>query len=146
MPRGMEEARQRRGSLQGRCPQHQHVSFFISVRNNKLINSANLTVKGSKGLISTSDQAYTGLPADSRKPAAPIDPSSKYLDNMTAIDQADHSLQILLHLFCFGLRTTVSCSAGVHCLSVAEKGNSGNDACRLMEFPFPLNYPCQSPY
>jgi len=39
------------------------------------INTANLTVKGSKGLISTSDQAYTGLPADSRKPAAPIDPS-----------------------------------------------------------------------
>merc|ERR1712032_200226 len=35
----------------------------------------NTQVKGSKGLVSTSDQVYTSLPADSRKPAAPIDPS-----------------------------------------------------------------------
>jgi len=35
----------------------------------------NTTVKGSKGLVSTSDQAYTSLPSDSAKPAAPIDPS-----------------------------------------------------------------------
>lgn len=39
------------------------------------IHTANLTVKGSKGIVSTSDQVYTGLPADSRKPAAAIDPS-----------------------------------------------------------------------
>jgi hypothetical protein len=40
-----------------------------------LMYSTNLTVKGSKGLVGTSDQAYTSLPADSRKPAGPIDPS-----------------------------------------------------------------------
>ncbi|GFZ50250.1 PPase [Saitozyma sp. JCM 24511] len=39
------------------------------------LSITNLTVKGSKGIISTSDPAYTSLPADSRKPAAPIDPS-----------------------------------------------------------------------
>jgi inorganic pyrophosphatase len=42
-----------------------------------LIRSSNTTVKGSKGLVSTSDAVYTSLPADSRKPAAPIDPSSE---------------------------------------------------------------------
>ncbi|ODN78306.1 inorganic pyrophosphatase [Cryptococcus amylolentus CBS 6039] len=39
------------------------------------LSIANTTVKGSKGVISTSDAAYTSIPADSRKPAAPIDPS-----------------------------------------------------------------------
>ncbi|RSH93641.1 Inorganic pyrophosphatase [Saitozyma podzolica] len=39
------------------------------------LSITNLTVKGSKGIVSTSDPAYTSLPADSRKPAAPIDPS-----------------------------------------------------------------------
>lgn len=42
-------------------------------------SSANTTVKGSKGLVSTSDPAYTSLPSDSTKPAAPIDPSSESL-------------------------------------------------------------------
>ncbi|OWZ60906.1 inorganic pyrophosphatase [Cryptococcus neoformans] len=35
----------------------------------------NTTVKGSKGFVSTNDAAYASIPADSRKPAAPIDPS-----------------------------------------------------------------------
>lgn len=35
----------------------------------------NTTVKNSKGAVSTSDPAYTSIPADSRKPPAPIDPS-----------------------------------------------------------------------
>lgn len=39
------------------------------------LSITNTTVKGSKGLVSTSDAEYTSLPADSRKPAAPIDPS-----------------------------------------------------------------------
>jgi inorganic pyrophosphatase len=42
-----------------------------------LLRSTNLTVKGSKGIVSPSDQVYTSLPADSRKPAGPIDPSSE---------------------------------------------------------------------
>ena len=48
-----------------------------SSRRVVLTYSVNTTVKGSKGLITTSDQAYTSLPADSRQPAAPIDPSSE---------------------------------------------------------------------
>lgn len=43
-----------------------------------LTPSHNTTVKGSKGLVSTSDQAYTSLPSDSAKPAAPIDPSGEF--------------------------------------------------------------------
>nr|ODN91294.1 inorganic pyrophosphatase [Cryptococcus depauperatus CBS 7841]ODN95402.1 inorganic pyrophosphatase [Cryptococcus depauperatus CBS 7855] len=41
------------------------------------LSIVNTTVKGSKGAVSTSDPLYTSIPADSRKPAAPIDPSSK---------------------------------------------------------------------
>ncbi|ORX38039.1 inorganic pyrophosphatase [Kockovaella imperatae] len=39
------------------------------------ISLHNTQVKGSRGLVSTSDAAYTSIPADSRKPPAPIDPS-----------------------------------------------------------------------
>jgi hypothetical protein len=48
-----------------------------SSRNADTHRSHNTTVKGSKGLITTQDQAYTSIPADSRKPAAAIDPSSE---------------------------------------------------------------------
>lgn len=75
----MEEARQRRWSFQGRGPQHQHVSSSHLLLETRLIYSANLTVKGSKGIVTTSDQAYTAIPADSRKPAAAIDPSGKLI-------------------------------------------------------------------
>lgn len=124
VPRGMEEARQRRRSFQGRGSQHQHVCFFPTHTSSvfrKLTCSANLTVKGSKGFVTTSDQAYTAIPADSRKPAAAIDPSSELFDTHRCKSELNISLQVLLHLLCFGLRTTVSCSAGVHCQIVAEK-------------------------
>jgi len=35
----------------------------------------NTTVEGSQGLITTQNHTYTSIPADSRKPAAPVDPS-----------------------------------------------------------------------
>jgi hypothetical protein len=64
----------------------------------------------------------------------PLTPPVSYL--LVSRSEANVSLQVFLHLLCFGLRTTVSCSAGVHCLSVAEKKNRNVDACRLIEFPF----------
>lgn len=77
-----------------------------------LMPSHNSTVDRSKGFVSTSDQVYTSLPADSRKPAAPIDPSSQlisvtYIRGILISDGAlTSSLQELLHLsryFCGSL-------------------------------------------
>lgn len=42
-------------------------SYDLSIRN--------ITIQNSPGFVSRNDPAYTSLPADSRKPAAPIDPS-----------------------------------------------------------------------
>lgn len=54
------------------------VFSFISPSRQMLIHrdSTNTTVKGSRGFVSTNDAAYVAIPADSRKPAAPIDTSS----------------------------------------------------------------------
>lgn len=53
--------------------------FLTSPSRQMLIrnrDSTNTTVKGSRGFVSANDAAYVAIPADSRKPAAPIDPSS----------------------------------------------------------------------
>lgn len=39
------------------------------------LSTRNVAVEGSVGFVKTSDPSYTSLPADSRKPPAPIDPS-----------------------------------------------------------------------
>ena len=46
-----------------------------------MLSSRNVTVEGSVGFVKTSDPSYTSLPADSRKPPAPIDPSSEFLSH-----------------------------------------------------------------
>jgi inorganic pyrophosphatase len=43
------------------------------------ISIKNLSVQNSPGFVSRNDPAYTSVPADSRKPPAPIDPSSECL-------------------------------------------------------------------
>ena len=58
------------------------MSIFVATKLTAY--STNGTVKGSKGLVSTSDPAYTSLPADSRKPAGPIDPSSMSISTVLA--------------------------------------------------------------
>ena len=45
------------------------------------LSSRNVAVEGSVGFVKTSDPSYTSLPADSRKPPAPIDPSSEFLSH-----------------------------------------------------------------
>ncbi|KZO96433.1 pyrophosphatase-domain-containing protein [Calocera viscosa TUFC12733] len=42
------------------------------------ISITNTTIENSPGFVRKSDPVYTGLPTDSRKPPAPIDPSSAY--------------------------------------------------------------------
>jgi len=39
------------------------------------ISIRNITIQNSPGFVSRNDPAYTGLPADSRKPPGPVDPS-----------------------------------------------------------------------
>jgi hypothetical protein len=58
-----------------------HLSMYVWCAAKCIIadlDSANSTVKNSKEYITSSDAAYASLPADSRKPPAPIDPSSEY--------------------------------------------------------------------
>ena len=58
--------------------------------------SANITVEGSVGLVGTSDPVYTSLPPDSRKPPAPIDPTSKLVFFLSLIHMALTDLHFLL--------------------------------------------------
>lgn len=45
--------------------------------------SRNVSVQNSPGYTRKDDPAYTSLPADSRKPPGPVDPSSAYISRFT---------------------------------------------------------------
>lgn len=45
--------------------------------------SRNVSVQNSPGYTRKDDPAYTSLPADSRKPPGPVDPSSAYISRST---------------------------------------------------------------
>jgi len=68
--------------------------------------SRNLTQSSSPGLVTRNDPVYANLPADSRQPPAPIDPSSKrfFLPfALIAITPFPRSLEVVLHLIRPGL-------------------------------------------
>jgi hypothetical protein len=65
--------------------------------------SHNTTVKGSKGVVSTSDSSYTSIPSDSRKPPAAIDPSSESSIPACSLGADWSSLKELLHLLRFSM-------------------------------------------
>jgi hypothetical protein len=71
--------------------------------------SANATVKNSKEQVGPNDEIYANLPEDSRKPAAPIDPSSEYSSVVDSI--LTGSLQELLHQLRFGLNVVHRCKS-----------------------------------
>lgn len=56
--------------------------FVVSIQDDKGItsipNSQNLTIENSLGFVRPNDPVYASLPPDSRKPPAPIDPSSEF--------------------------------------------------------------------
>jgi hypothetical protein len=55
------------------------LSLFSLCVSDNADYSQNVTVENSPGFVRPNDPAYANLPPDSRKPPAPIDPSSKLL-------------------------------------------------------------------
>jgi len=43
----------------------------------RILHSRNITISNSPGFVRRDDPSYTSLPPDSRKPPAPVDPSSE---------------------------------------------------------------------
>ena len=72
----------------------------------QMSRSRNLTVRESPGRVSEDDPTYASIPPDSRKPPAPIDPSSEshrrhehmFMDNIYTL-----SFEVVLHFICYGL-------------------------------------------
>ncbi len=84
--------------------------------------SRNISVQNSPGFTRKDDPAYTGLPADSRKPPAPVDPSSAYFSHppLKALSDltrffAPSSLEVVLHRVSSGIDLFVATS---HCVVV----------------------------
>jgi hypothetical protein len=65
--------------------------------------SHNVTLENSAAFVRRDDPSYTSLPPDSRKPPAPVDPSSKILSIAMPFLANVRSLQMVLHLFGTGL-------------------------------------------
>lgn len=81
--------------------------------------SRNITIQNSPGFVSRNDPAYTNLPIDSRKPPAPIDPSSMCSISPFPVQSTHHrsSLQVVLHFVCPGLNKNANRELDI-CLEV----------------------------
>lgn len=84
------------------------ISMYVLKRpyDNVLIlpfdNSRNVTNPNYPGFVRRDDPSYTSIPLDSRKPAAPIDPSGNIhmsLRRMMHSDRHLFSFEVVLHLF-----------------------------------------------
>jgi len=65
-------------------------------------NSRNVTNPNYPGFVRRDDPSYTSIPLDSRKPAAPIEPSGNIhmsLRRMMPSDRHLFSFEVVLHLF-----------------------------------------------
>jgi hypothetical protein len=83
-----------------------NITIIYLVADRLVLRSANVTVSNSAGYVQRSHELYSSLPPDSRKPPAPIDPSSTYHGFCTRIyrTHAAYSQQVVPYLVRLGLK------------------------------------------
>ncbi|KAF7307042.1 Gamma-tubulin RING complex protein [Mycena indigotica] len=74
-------------------------SYLENVSRLNNLSSDNITIKNSPGFLQRDQHKYTSLPADSRKPPAPIDPSgNRFLVCFVMLCSTLNSVQMVVHL------------------------------------------------